>query len=419
MKFENKKWVLRVALAGALSLGVASVAKADARLDSLSTDVHQVDDIDIIWLYPNQILSYKNTVDFRLNPQGLNLAANGNGTTEWGGVIHDLGDDFGTIGTYVNRPVSEKTVTGSLLGATSNLLTNYWQAAGGNGNVYAPSSNLDLFWAKSDLGLHLNYADNLTDTGAAVQGQTWGLSAGLNTGSFMSFNQSEIHLGYSEEWVTNTAANGGHDQGIYSITGGFLAQTDLNPNDSARVYGDAEFDADHTPGNNSGFGAGVNTNATEILVGSSIKHNIASRGFVNTGLAFEYDGAQSGLNTPTNVTNSNAYSLVWNAGVESTLNSFLTARAGLAKTIYNRTYSATAGAASWTDSSLLAGNAANANKNVSFTLGGSINVENWTLDSDINVTNFETSLQNIAPGSGVLIAGTAISTIETDLRYKF
>jgi hypothetical protein len=29
MKFENKKWVLRVALAGALSLGVATVAKAD------------------------------------------------------------------------------------------------------------------------------------------------------------------------------------------------------------------------------------------------------------------------------------------------------------------------------------------------------------------------------------------------------
>src|SRR5665213_565614 len=29
MKFENKKWVLSVALAGALSLGVASVAKAD------------------------------------------------------------------------------------------------------------------------------------------------------------------------------------------------------------------------------------------------------------------------------------------------------------------------------------------------------------------------------------------------------
>jgi uncharacterized low-complexity protein len=39
MKFENKKWVLRVALAGALSLGVASVAKADARLDSLGADV--------------------------------------------------------------------------------------------------------------------------------------------------------------------------------------------------------------------------------------------------------------------------------------------------------------------------------------------------------------------------------------------
>jgi hypothetical protein len=34
MKFENKKWVLRVALAGALSLGVATVAKADSSTTS-------------------------------------------------------------------------------------------------------------------------------------------------------------------------------------------------------------------------------------------------------------------------------------------------------------------------------------------------------------------------------------------------
>jgi len=413
-----KKHLIRMALAGALALGVASVAKADARLDSLATDVRQVDDIDIIWLYPNQILSYKNTVDFRLNPSG-NASGVGGSNTEWGGVIHDLGDDFGTIATYVNRPSAETTGTSTLLGANRNLLTNYWQPAGGAGNPVATSSNLDLFWAKSDLGLHLNYADNLTDGGAAVQGQTWGLSAGLNTGAFMSFNQTQIHLGYTEQWLTNTAANGGHDQGIYSITGGFLAQTDLNPNDSARVYGDAEFDAFHTPGNNSGFGAGVNTNATEILVGGSIKHNIASRGFVNTGLAFEYDGSQSGLNNPNAVTNNNMYSLIWNAGVESSLNSFLTARAGLAKAIYNRAYSATAGAASWTDPSLLGGTAINANKNVSFNIGGSINVENWTLDSNINVTTLENSLQAIAPGTGIMFAGTAIATTETDLRYKF
>jgi len=37
MKFENKKWVLRVALAGALSLGVATVAKADSSTASVPT----------------------------------------------------------------------------------------------------------------------------------------------------------------------------------------------------------------------------------------------------------------------------------------------------------------------------------------------------------------------------------------------
>jgi hypothetical protein len=39
MKFENKKWVLRVALAGALSLGMATVAKADDSTDAAATAV--------------------------------------------------------------------------------------------------------------------------------------------------------------------------------------------------------------------------------------------------------------------------------------------------------------------------------------------------------------------------------------------
>jgi hypothetical protein len=126
MKFENKKWVLRVALAGALSLGVASVAKADARLDGMGADVRQVDDVDGIWLYPNQVLQYNNTVDFRLNNTGFGStvagagladpAATGIGINNWGGVIHDLGDDFGTIATYVNRP-------GSIVNVASTLLT--------------------------------------------------------------------------------------------------------------------------------------------------------------------------------------------------------------------------------------------------------------------------------------------------------
>ena len=158
MKFENKKWVLRVALAGALSLGVASVAKADARLDSMGADVRQVDDVDGIWLYANQILQYKNTVDFRLNPTGFGsaLPVGGvvNGATEWGGVIHDLGDDFGTIATYVNRAASMNNVAGTLLttpvtgikqiyATDSNVVGGFW-------NKYAPQSNVDVFWGHAN-----------------------------------------------------------------------------------------------------------------------------------------------------------------------------------------------------------------------------------------------------------------------------
>ncbi|HXL72382.1 MAG TPA: hypothetical protein VN963_02045, partial [bacterium] len=157
MKFENKKWVLRVALAGALCLGVATVAKADSRLDSLGTNVQEVDDVDAIWLYPNQILQYKNTADFRLTTDGNNDVF-GAGANEWGGVIHDLGDDFGTIATYVNRPSAIKNdqgglvpgLTGTLLAGFTPLFGSYSTVVGGFTNAaYAPSNNVDVFWAKS------------------------------------------------------------------------------------------------------------------------------------------------------------------------------------------------------------------------------------------------------------------------------
>jgi hypothetical protein len=456
MKFENKKWVLRVALAGALSLGVASVAKADARLDGMGADVRQVDDVDGIWLYPNQILQYKNTVDFRLAPTGEGSTPETGtavGTNEWGGVIHDLGDDFGTIATYVNRPSAISNVAGSLLiapiSAIKPIFGTVANTVGSFTNIYAPSSNADVFWGHTnflglgDAAIHLNYGDNEAISSAYslggvatpqnVSSQVWGLSFGLNLGSFLGF-ASQGHIDYSEDFLTlNRVASKGNntpltDNGVYTIKLGWLGQNTLNDKDNLRVFADLQYDNDSLPtgwtSNATGVGVptgGQSANDLEVLLGSSIKHNITDKGFVNTGLELEYDGGQSVA--------SNSYSswtFLWNANVESALNSFLTMRAGLEKIIVNRTYTSTPPGSTYFDNSttLQTLGAVNGNNNVAFTLGGSINVENWTLDTQVAVSAFDGAIANVAPGSGVFfspVAGTTsiLTTTEADLRYKF
>jgi hypothetical protein len=406
MKFENKKWVLRVALAGALSLGVATVAKADSRLDSLGTDSYQIDDVDSIWSYANNILQYKNTVDFRLNSDG-NGTALGGGTKEWGGVIHDLGDDFGTIATYVNRPSAISNSQKGLIGSALPLFNNPTQTVGSATNVYAPSDNVDIFWAKSGLGLHLSYGDNEA-VGGTVRSQVWGLAAGFDLGSFLSFQTSEFHVDIAEDFLTNNAPKPVTDDGVYTFKLGWEGQTTLNPNDSSHVFINLQYDNDSLPANFNGVGQA--NNDLEALIGGNIKHNISDKGFVNTGLEFEYDGINGSTNAGTD-----AWTLVWNASVESALNSFLTARAGLDKVVFNRTY--TTGTPSQVDSSLVAG----LNNNVAFNFGLSATAENWTLDTNLTMASVEGTLTGPTPGQGIFYGtGAGIYTAgEADLRYKF
>ena len=100
-----KKSVLFL-MSALIVFGATVQTHASARLDSLSLDVRQVDDIDLIWLYPNKVLEYKNTADFRLSSNGLL----GNGTNEWGGFIADESSLGGVVGVYVNRQIGRAHV---------------------------------------------------------------------------------------------------------------------------------------------------------------------------------------------------------------------------------------------------------------------------------------------------------------------
>jgi len=206
------KKVLALSLICFMALG-AKLALADTRTDALGlTAGQQVDDLDSIWLFPQDASSFGNVVDFRMgNP-------NGNHSYDWGGIIHQDFSDLGYFGVYYNRPFDTNdgngiqpntplaNRAGILNGASSwanmmnpnnsaffgpggngpNTQSNYPYYPAGGGFPYSinntlgaevnwrfnanlnettvadPSNLFDLFWSKdfSDvvLGVHINYA---------------------------------------------------------------------------------------------------------------------------------------------------------------------------------------------------------------------------------------------------------------------
>lgn len=200
-----------------MALG-ARLAMADTRTDALGlTAGNQVDDLDSIWLFPQDAGNYGNVVDLRLgNPNGAHI--------DWGGILHKDFDEIGFIGIYVNRPFNQSngiapntnfvTQNGILNGTLTwaNALNpgniSYWGTATGdsdnqvtatynyinstfiNGPTFAnnvgmadPNNKADLFWSKdfSDvtLGAHLNYANQTGND------PTQGGATGDGTGSYV------------------------------------------------------------------------------------------------------------------------------------------------------------------------------------------------------------------------------------------
>src|ERR1035441_7315145 len=177
---------------GLMAFGASVKAMASARIDSMSTDVREVEDIDLIWLYPNKVLEYKNTADFRLNP-GLGNAFGG-GTAEWGGVIAEEMSLGGVVGAYVNRPNFALTTASGLIGVINNFRNpaRYYFTAPGGTTANATPNIVDIFWAKdlsgTGLGIHVNYGDSGI---AAIQSEDLGLDLGLGftgAGPFSELN---------------------------------------------------------------------------------------------------------------------------------------------------------------------------------------------------------------------------------------
>ena len=401
---------LMLLVAGLMAFGATVSAMASARLDSMSTDAREVEDMDLIWLYPNKVLEYKNTVDFRLNSD--NYGDYGNGTDEWGGVIADESALGGVLGVYVNRPNELHTASHDTVDSMDfarDPIRYTWTGVGGDYH-FEFNNILDLFWAQNvggaDLGVHVNYGNN-HGTGIFWDDDSMGLGVGLGLGAVGPFSQLNIHADYDAGHMTRHDPTPVHDNGIYSIKLGALGQADLSTDNYARVFADLSLNQD-----NRTDWDGYNFSDFTALVGASCNHKVnGGKGLVSTGLIADYVGSSekgSGITE-------DIWNLVWTGSVESEVSSWLTLRAGIQKAIVSRDYFSDP--AQYFDS---------ANDNVKFSTGFGITWENFTLDGDVDVASLENSIADVAPGNGIFFSnptgtndGNMFFVTSADLRYKF
>ncbi|MGH7738608.1 MAG: hypothetical protein ACREL1_00530, partial [bacterium] len=231
-------WML---LAGLMTLGASVSAFASARLDSMAADARQVGDIDLIWLYPNLVVNYKNTADFRLSTDGTY----GDGSNEWGGALVGVNPDFGVLGVYVNRPEVELSTSANDGLWNFPLLSMLAFDQTGTGTLFiTPYENqVDLFWGKNisggNIGVHFNYG---TGDDADYARDVYSLDAGLGLDNVGPFGVLNLHASYALNNLTDPSDPNDKSTGVFSATFGALASSDLDAENGIRIFTDANFD---------------------------------------------------------------------------------------------------------------------------------------------------------------------------------
>ncbi|HEY5038322.1 MAG TPA: hypothetical protein VIJ93_04540 [bacterium] len=380
-----------------LAFGLWSEVLGDTRIDSLSSDPRLVEDLDVIWMYPEKTLEYQDTADFRFNNSAVTGLANPNGfgslgssptrQFEWGGVIDGKQKDIGVLGVYVNRPFAPLFYT---------VYGGYWRPVGGAtpwASSSLPSNKLDLFWAQTfgsmDFGVRLNYGD--MQNNGSDYARAFGAEMGVGFKGNGAFSQANFHAGYS----LGTFQNGPiADNGIFSLSAGALLQHDMSPDDNLRFFTDFGLDQYQDT-------TGTNISHTLTTLGLACTHELRSgKGLLSTGLVANNVGGSGQAN----------WIVGWNGSVEDALTNWLVLRAGLFKVLFDRQ---TSGGVT-SDPTI-------PNTTV-FNLGAELHWENWMLDARVGIRSLETDIQNFQPGNGISFSnnGAALITLtEADLRYQF
>jgi hypothetical protein len=424
-----KKSLLLVLACLMAFLGMTAQSMASSRLDGMGADTRQFDDQDVIWLYPNKALLYKDTIDFRLNGttdgQSQEFGSVNYNANEWGGVLKDAGD-IGVLGAYFNRPSqmatywiqSEQDYWGQYsthdwldstmygqpftpVGGYADWTNNIYNNLSANMN---PENKVDLFWANSvsgiDLGAVINYGDAQT-YGVAVNeyAQSLGINIGAGFGAVGPFNALNAHVGY--QMGSYNSNNNIKDNGIHTIPFGVLGDINLDANNTLRVFLDGQLNqfALQTVGAASYTEKDVNNH---FLLGSAINKKISDgKGLASMGLFFSYgDWDYSSTQVAGSPNDVYAYwDLIANISVETPVSSWLTWRAGLTRQFFSRYWQNTGGAGSYGDP-WLTGEVGQQGYAL-FNTGFSVNVENWTLDAFLSTAALENWLGD--PSLGFVI----------------
>jgi hypothetical protein len=421
-----KKGLLTL-LAGVMAFGVAVQSMASARIDSMASDPRQVEDIDLIWFYPNKVLQYKGTVDIRFQegaPGGTGYPNNGgwgNGTGEWGGLLEEV-EGIGIIGAYVNRPAMLNTAASYAFGTGANLSTSrsYWSPVG---NIQAylpgpvPDNKIDLFWANelenANVGVHVNYGDVDTNT---FQRQTIGIGVGLGLTELGPFNEANFHANYAMLSSTFTPISpDGESDGISTIKAGALLQADAGSDIAVRTFVDLVMNGtkiEEIAVDMSDFG---------VVLGLSCNHSVnGGKGLVSHGLKLDYFNATDNEADTSMV----SYALLWNVSLETQVANWLSLRLGLVKTLLSRVY-VEGGVDPWFDDSLNTPPGAE-NQDSIFTTGLAVNWQNFVLDCTLNAWSLERLIAGPNAGAGIFYPGGQGATgngivivSQADLKYRF
>jgi hypothetical protein len=394
-------------VAGLMAFGVAVQSMASARIDSLSSDVRQVEDMDIIWLYPNKALQYKNTVDWRFVGSPFTTLGSTPGDN-WGGLLLEE-KGLGVVGFYVSKPSRRYTAAQAATGNNFRTTFQYYWTQIGNRNPAGgtPENYVNIFWADSlgdaDLGINLSYGN----TGVGGQETSaYGLNVGLGFKDAGPFSEANLHL---ELGLAPTNIPGDKEyMGTYTVKLGGLAQSDIDADTAMRVYADLRMDQDNVQQNDySDYGA---------LVGIGCNHKVnGGKAVVSHGLAVDYLNITNGDPVPNNHNHINMWNLVWYGSAEVEATSWLTLRTGLVSVLVSRVYDDNAGPTYYSNEA-----------NPVWSCGFGVNWQNFVLDCNVNVSSLESLIANPEVGGGILYpstnpsAGTGIvNVVDADLRYRF
>jgi len=476
----KKAWMLLLSLL--MVLGTGLTAKASSRSDAMSADINVVEDYDLIFTYPNKVLEYKNTVDYRLE----SLTA---GTSDdWAGVLDGKHEKIGVVGVYLHRFDAAPfmgygyNALGGLSYPLDVMANNYTDTYHGVADTMLndiPNVNplFDLFWGKEmgklGVGVKVSYADSKM---GMTEGEDYSAFNGpVNSGKMVDrayqadlqigvgmkdlgpFQEANFSAGYlkgivemSQSQVTadhladDAAGVWVRDNGIYSVNANINLKHELSANDNLKVFANYRLNNFGLRGvdnwdliNGTATTREADRVATRIRgyhvdLGLGCNHTVnEGDGLVSAGLKAQLwknkndasmyvDGVDF-----VSIDRSNGYGdLVADIKMSTfALPVFVSVEAKVKSWLTLRAGASYYLFQNWNMQvdGTHEGMAISGSfpSNITFNTGFGLSWKNWVLDGVLDTDDLEDRISRVQPGRGIMFNGSLVHVAKADLKYKF